>query len=61
MAGTTGDDALPIELESGVGVRFVPAQGKVAIDAIKDIEPSHQPGVYSLQSFPIRCLPYFGY
>lgn len=51
--------ALPIERTSGASVRFVPARGSVIIEARENIAPSHQPGVYSLQTFPVRCLPYF--
>lgn len=51
--------ALPIERTSGASVRFVPARGSVIIEARENIAPSHQPGVYSLQAFPVRCLPYF--
>ncbi len=51
--------ALPIERTSGASVRFVPARGSVIIEAKENIAPSHQPGVYSLQTFPVRCLPYF--
>jgi hypothetical protein len=60
-ADETGDTKLPIERKSGVDVRFEPARGKVVIEARKDIDPSHQPGVYALQSFPVRCLPVFGF
>jgi hypothetical protein len=59
-ANATGEAALPIERKSGVRVSFVPAQGRVVIEASGDIAPSHQPGVYSLQTFPVRCLPLFG-
>jgi hypothetical protein len=60
-ANTTGNTALPIERKAGVDVRFVPARGQVVIEARENIDPSHQPGVYSLQTFPVRCLPVFGY
>lgn len=56
-AGHTRD--LPIERKRGVSVRFVPARGSVVIEARQDLEPSHEPGTYSLQTFPVRCLPGF--
>ena len=54
-AETTGDAALPIVRKSGVTVRFVPAKGNVAIEARKDLDPSQEPGMYSLETFPVRC------
>lgn len=59
-ANAAADDAapaLPIERASGVSVRFMPERGSVVIEAREDLEASHAPGVYALQTFPVQCLP----
>lgn len=59
-ADAAADDAapaLPIERASGVSVRFLPERGSVVIEARADLEASHAPGVYALQTFPVQCLP----
>jgi hypothetical protein len=61
-ADAAADDAapaLPIERASGVSVRFLPERGSVVIEAREDLEASHAPGVYTLRTFPVQCLPPF--